>query len=122
MGTPFYRAASCPASHQPMPTAGKHVMISGVRVKELYRLSPNGPAKLASRIAESPSPAAASERRTTMADTIEKVSIIITKGSLEGVYPGLTMASGARAEGIDANLFTVGEFCELAAGGQIIFT
>ncbi len=37
--------------------------------------------------------------------TIEKVSIIISKGSLEGVYPGLIMANGARAEGIDANLF-----------------
>jgi peroxiredoxin family protein len=36
---------------------------------------------------------------------IEKVSIIISKGSLEGVYPGLIMANGARAEGIDANLF-----------------
>lgn len=36
---------------------------------------------------------------------IEKVSIIISKGSLEGIYPGLIMANGARAEGIDANLF-----------------
>ncbi len=40
-----------------------------------------------------------------MADTIEKVSIIISKGSLEGIYPGLIMANGARAEGIEANLF-----------------
>ena len=40
-----------------------------------------------------------------MADTIEKVSIIISKGSLEGVYPGLIMANGARAEGMEANLF-----------------
>jgi len=40
-----------------------------------------------------------------MADRIEKVSIIISKGSLEGVYPGLIMANGARAEGIEANLF-----------------
>jgi peroxiredoxin family protein len=40
-----------------------------------------------------------------MGDTIEKVSVIISKGSLEGVYPGLIMANGARAEGIDANLF-----------------
>ena len=40
-----------------------------------------------------------------MAATIEKVSIIISKGSLEGIYPGLIMANGARAEGIDANLF-----------------
>jgi peroxiredoxin family protein len=37
--------------------------------------------------------------------TIEKVSIIISRGSLEGVYPGLIMANGARMEGIDANLF-----------------
>lgn len=40
-----------------------------------------------------------------MTDTIEKVSIIISKGSLEGIYPGLIMANGARAEGIDVNLF-----------------
>jgi peroxiredoxin family protein len=37
--------------------------------------------------------------------SIEKVSIIISKGSLEGIYPGLIMANGARAEGIKANLF-----------------
>jgi peroxiredoxin family protein len=36
---------------------------------------------------------------------IEKVSIIVSKGSLEGIYPALIMANGARAEGIDANLF-----------------
>jgi len=36
---------------------------------------------------------------------IEKVSIVISKGSLEGVYPGLIMANGARMEGIEANLF-----------------
>ena len=40
-----------------------------------------------------------------MGDTIAKVSIIISKGSLEGIYPGLIMANGARAEGIEANLF-----------------
>jgi peroxiredoxin family protein len=40
-----------------------------------------------------------------VADTIEKVSIIVSKGSLEGIYPALIMANGARAEGIDANLF-----------------
>jgi len=111
-----------------------------------------------------------------MAAKIEKVSIIISKGSLEGIYPGLIMANGARAEGIEANLFftffgldaihkarhehiklatvgnpgaglygckasadlfglgkddlidqvkdiiTVGEFYDLAAGGEIIFT
>jgi len=36
---------------------------------------------------------------------IEKVSIIVSNGSLEGVYPGLIMANGARMEGIEANLF-----------------
>jgi len=40
-----------------------------------------------------------------MAEPIEKVSIVISKGSLEGIYPGLIMANGARAEGIEANLF-----------------
>ncbi|MGO9028899.1 MAG: DsrE/DsrF/DrsH-like family protein [Acidimicrobiales bacterium] len=40
-----------------------------------------------------------------MGDAIEKVSIIVSKGSLEGVYPALIMANGARAEGIEANLF-----------------
>jgi peroxiredoxin family protein len=40
-----------------------------------------------------------------MHDTVEKVSIVVSKGSLEGVYPGLIMANGARAEGIEANLF-----------------
>ena len=40
-----------------------------------------------------------------MNDPITKVSIIISKGSLEGIYPGLIMANGARAEGIEANLF-----------------
>jgi peroxiredoxin family protein len=37
--------------------------------------------------------------------TIEKVSIVVSKGSLEGVYPGLIMANGARMEGIEANVF-----------------
>ncbi|TAL67041.1 MAG: hypothetical protein EPN82_15830 [Bacteroidetes bacterium] len=36
---------------------------------------------------------------------IEKVSIIVSHGSLEGVYPGLIMANGARMAGIEANLF-----------------
>ena len=40
-----------------------------------------------------------------MSDTIDKVSIIISHGSLEGVYPGLIMANGARMEGIEANVF-----------------
>ena len=37
--------------------------------------------------------------------TIEKVSIVVSKGSLEGIYPGLIMANGARMEGIEANVF-----------------
>ena len=40
-----------------------------------------------------------------MADSIEKVSIIVSKGSFEGIYPPLIMANGARMEGIEANLF-----------------
>jgi peroxiredoxin family protein len=36
---------------------------------------------------------------------IKKVSIIVSRGSLDGVYPGLIMANGARMEGIEANLF-----------------
>lgn len=40
-----------------------------------------------------------------MPDTIEKVSIIVSKGSLEGIYPALIMANGARMEGIEANVF-----------------
>jgi peroxiredoxin family protein len=37
--------------------------------------------------------------------TIEKVAIVVSKGSLEGIYPGLIMANGARMEGIEAHLF-----------------
>ncbi|HET9011466.1 MAG TPA: DsrE/DsrF/DrsH-like family protein [Gemmatimonadaceae bacterium] len=40
-----------------------------------------------------------------MSDTIEKVSIIVSKGSFEGIYPALIMANGARMEGIEANVF-----------------
>jgi peroxiredoxin family protein len=40
-----------------------------------------------------------------MGEPIEKVSIIISKGSLDGIYPGLIMANGARAEGIEVYLF-----------------
>lgn len=38
-------------------------------------------------------------------EQIKKVSIIVSRGSLEGVYPGLIMANGARMEGIEASLF-----------------
>ena len=42
---------------------------------------------------------------TARRQTIEKVAIVISKGSLEGIYPGLIMANGARMEGIEANVF-----------------
>ena len=38
-------------------------------------------------------------------EPLEKVCIVISKGSLEGIYPGLIMANGARMEGIDADVF-----------------
>lgn len=38
-------------------------------------------------------------------EPINKVSIIVSRGSLDGIYPGLIMANGARMEGIDATLF-----------------
>ena len=37
--------------------------------------------------------------------TIDKVAIVISRGSLDGVYPGLIMANGARMEGIEADVF-----------------
>jgi peroxiredoxin family protein len=37
--------------------------------------------------------------------TIENVAIVVSKGSLEGIYPALIMANGARMEGIEADLF-----------------
>ncbi len=36
---------------------------------------------------------------------MDRVSIIVSHGSLEGVYPALIMANGARMEGIEASLF-----------------
>ncbi len=42
---------------------------------------------------------------TTDTATIQKVSIVVSHGSLEGIYPALIMANGARMEGIEANLF-----------------
>ena len=38
-------------------------------------------------------------------EPVKKVSIIVSKGSLDGIYPGLIMANGARMEGIEATLF-----------------
>ena len=45
------------------------------------------------------------ELTPTEPKTIEKVAIVISKGSLEGIYPGLIMANGARMEGIEADIF-----------------
>ncbi len=42
---------------------------------------------------------------TAKPKTIEKVAIVVSKGSLEGIYPGLIMANGARMDGIEADLF-----------------
>jgi peroxiredoxin family protein len=39
------------------------------------------------------------------AEPITKVAIVVSKGSLEEIYPGLIMANGARMEGIEANVF-----------------
>lgn len=40
-----------------------------------------------------------------MSEVIKKVSIIASKGSLDGIYPALILANGARAEGIEASVF-----------------
>lgn len=47
----------------------------------------------------------ARESATGTNNEIKKVSIVISKGSLEEIYPGLIMANGARMEGIEANVF-----------------
>ena len=38
-------------------------------------------------------------------EPIKKISLIVSKGSLDGIYPALIMANGARMEGIEANVF-----------------
>lgn len=53
---------------------------------------------------EAQSPDAAEVTAATPAP-ISKVAIVISRGSLEGVYPGLIMANGARMEGIEADVF-----------------
>jgi peroxiredoxin family protein len=45
------------------------------------------------------------ERPAVEKATIDKVAIVVSKGSLEGIYPGLILANGARMEGIDADVF-----------------
>lgn len=41
----------------------------------------------------------------TFREPLQKVCIVVSKGSLEGIYPALIMANGARMEGIEADLF-----------------
>jgi len=38
-------------------------------------------------------------------DSIKKVSIVVSRGSLDGVYPGLIMGNGALMDGIEASIF-----------------
>src|SRR5512140_3947909 len=66
-----------------------------------------GPSRKRRRSRATPSRRAAFKKGPVfMSDNkIKKVSIIVSRGSLDGVYPGLIMANGARMEGIDANLF-----------------
>jgi peroxiredoxin family protein len=45
------------------------------------------------------------DRLSAVPTTIEKVAIVVSRGSLEGIYPALIMANGARMEGIEADLF-----------------
>jgi peroxiredoxin family protein len=52
-----------------------------------------------------PVTACACEAESAAPQAITKVSIVVSHGSLEGIYPALIMANGARMEGIDANLF-----------------
>ena len=38
-------------------------------------------------------------------EPIKKISLVCSKGSLDGIYPSLIMANGARMEGIDVSIF-----------------
>ena len=45
---------------------------------------------------------------TSVADSpapLTRVCVIVSKGSLEGIYPALILANGARMEGIEADVF-----------------
>ena len=42
---------------------------------------------------------------STDTQPVRKVCIIVSRGSLDGIYPALIMANGARMEGIEASLF-----------------
>lgn len=43
--------------------------------------------------------------RAAAPQPITKVSIVVSRGSLDGVYPALILANGARMEGIELTLF-----------------
>jgi len=72
-------------------------------------------------------------------EPITNVSIVISKASLEEIYPGLIMANGAGVYACLASvdlfeletddfvdhvddIITIGDFYHMAAGGQIVFT
>ena len=42
---------------------------------------------------------------STESQAVKKFCLIVSKGSLDGVYPALIMANGARMEGIEASVF-----------------
>jgi peroxiredoxin family protein len=44
-------------------------------------------------------------RSSPPSEPLTKVAVVVSKGSLEGVYPALILANGARMEGIEADLF-----------------
>jgi len=41
----------------------------------------------------------------TPSQPVKKICLIVSRGSLDGVYPALIMANGARMEGIEASVF-----------------
>ena len=45
------------------------------------------------------------QEEKTEREPLQKVCIVVSQGSLEGIYPALIMANGARMEGIEADLF-----------------
>lgn len=42
---------------------------------------------------------------STRNEKIQKISLVCSKGSLEGIYPALIMANGARMDGIEVSIF-----------------
>src|ERR1043166_9361269 len=75
--------------------------------RSFTRSSPTNRSRRRRRSRVIPSQPVAFEKGVLMhnPEKIKKVSVIVSRGSLDGVYPGLIMANGARMEGIEANLF-----------------